>query len=62
MDQFTVLLSRKFKEAHDAFRGKRIMDPSTEEWVESIKRTNNTRFPINLQGSFSFYVVCICNI
>ncbi|KOM54293.1 hypothetical protein LR48_Vigan10g018500 [Vigna angularis] len=47
MDQFTVLLSRKFKEAHDAFRGKRIMDPSTEEWIESMKRTNNTRFPIN---------------
>jgi len=42
MNEFTVLLSRKFKEAHNAFRGKRTMDPHTEEWVESMKRTNNT--------------------
>ncbi|XP_068501313.1 mediator of RNA polymerase II transcription subunit 25-like isoform X2 [Phaseolus vulgaris] len=45
MDQFTVLLSRKFKEAHDAFRGKRKMDQRTEEWLESMKRINVPRFP-----------------
>jgi len=63
MDQFTVLLSRKFKEAHDAFRGKRKMDQRTEEWLESMKRINVPRFPMNvakyLQGFFSFYILCI---
>jgi len=62
MDQFTVLLSRKFREAHDAFRGKRAMDPrTTQEWVESMKRTNVTRFPINFanrQGSLSLSILC----
>ncbi|KAK7364062.1 hypothetical protein VNO80_12411 [Phaseolus coccineus] len=47
-DQFTVLLSRKFKEAHDAFRGKKRMDSRTEEWLESMKRTNVPRFPMNV--------------
>ncbi|TKY44677.1 Mediator of RNA polymerase II transcription subunit 25 [Spatholobus suberectus] len=47
IDQFTVLLSRNFKEAHDALREKRTVDPPITESVESRKRTMDIRLPID---------------
>ncbi|TKY44678.1 Mediator of RNA polymerase II transcription subunit 25 [Spatholobus suberectus] len=45
--QITVLLSRNFKEARDALREKRTVGSPTEESVESMKRTNDIRIPID---------------
>ncbi|KAG4394428.1 hypothetical protein AAZX31_20G029200 [Glycine max] len=40
-EQFIVLLSRNFREAHYALHEKRTMDPPTKESVESLKTTND---------------------
>ncbi|WVZ15057.1 hypothetical protein V8G54_012623 [Vigna mungo] len=38
--ELNVLLARNFKEAHDALRGKRRVDPATKESVKSMRMTN----------------------
>ncbi|KAK7384899.1 hypothetical protein VNO78_30602 [Psophocarpus tetragonolobus] len=54
-DQFTILLSRNFKEARVALREKKIVDSSVKERVESMRRLNDIRLPIgfdnDLQGN-----------